>query len=149
MMNEKVNQFMFQSASAPGEVIEMIGRLFDVAKPNAVYTDPLSVGDHTVITASENVVTMGAGYGGGGGYNPASNEEDDEDTLSGGAGGGGGGGGFSTSRPVAVITIGPEGTHVEPIVDPTKIAIAFFTTFAAMVMTLSQVMKFKRSKKLQ
>ena len=47
------------------------------------------------------------------------------------------------SRPVAVITVGPEGTKVEPVVDPTKIAIAFFTTFAAMVISLSQVIKFK------
>ena len=65
-MNEKSNPLMFQVANAPGEAMELVGRLFDVAKPDTVYTKPLNVEDRTIITASEIVVTMGAGYGGGG-----------------------------------------------------------------------------------
>jgi uncharacterized spore protein YtfJ len=93
------------------------------------------------------MVTMGAGYGGGGGFTPTAGEEEQEEADF-EAGGGGGGGGFSMGRPVAVITIGPDGTQVEPIIDPTKISIAFFTTIAAMMMFLVQVLRFKRSKTL-
>ena len=37
-----------------------------------------------------------------------------------GYGVGGGGGGYTFARPVAAITIGPDGVTVEPIVDATK-----------------------------
>jgi hypothetical protein len=40
---------------------------------------------------------------------------------------------------VAVIEVGPAGVRVEPIVDPTKIAIAFFTTFAAVFVAIGRV----------
>jgi uncharacterized spore protein YtfJ len=56
-----------------------------------------------------------------------------------GLGGGGGGGGASMARPVAVISVGPEGVQVEPVVDPTKIAIAFFTTLGSMFFMLSRM----------
>jgi uncharacterized spore protein YtfJ len=146
-MDKIPEEIIFEQVGSPGEAMELIGRLFDVAKPDAVYAEPLESGDYTVITASELVVTMGAGYGGGGGYTPSEEGEENAEPSF-GSGGGGGGGGFAMGRPVAVITVGPEGTQVEPIVDPTKIAIAFFTTFAAMVITLSQVMRFMRTKKL-
>ena len=142
-MNEKSNPIMFQVANAPGEALELVGRLFEVARPDAVYSEALNAEDRTIITASELVVSMGAGYGGGGGTSPANSEEAQEETEFGG-GGGGGGGGFSMGRPVAVITVGPNGTQVEPIVDPTKIAIAFFTTMAAMILTLGQILRKKR-----
>ena len=141
-------EIIFEQMGSPGEAMELIGRLFDVAKPDAVYTEPLESGDYTVITASELVVTMGAGYGGGGEYTPSA-EGDESGETSFGSGGGGGGGGFAMGRPVAVITVGPEGTQVEPIVDPTKIAIAFFTTFAAMAISMMQVVRFMRTKKLR
>ena len=48
-----------------------------------------------------------------------------------GYGGGGGGGGFSAGRPVAAIIVEPEGVRIEPIVDPTKIALAFFTVLGS------------------
>jgi len=144
-MKDQENDFAFKTLSLPGEVLELIGRLFDVAKPDAVYSKPIVVGDYTVITASELLVSMGAGYGGGGGGSPVNvNEENSEDNSNFNAGGGGGGGGFSLGRPVAAITVGPEGVRVDPIVDPTKISIAFFTTLAAIVMALSQVWRFKR-----
>ena len=49
--------------------------------------------------------------------------------------GGGGGGGFSMARPVAVISVGPEGVRVEPIVDVTKLGLAFLTLLGSMLMT--------------
>ena len=147
-MDKLPEDFVFEQASSPGEAMNLIGRIFDVAKPDAVYSEPLESGDYTVITASELIVSMGAGYGGGSGYSPSA-EDDESGETSFGSGGGGGGGGFATGRPVAVITVGPDGTQVEPIVDPTKIAIAFFTAFAAMVITLSQLFRFIRTKKLR
>lgn len=81
---------------------------------------------------------MGFGYGLGGGTDtrPAaeepSGEKGAEDTpiaaTSSGGGGGGGGGGVSYERPVAVITIGPDGVKVQPVLDPTKIGLALIAT---------------------
>lgn len=143
-MKDQANEFILKTLSLPSEVLAVIERLFEVVKPEALYSEPVEAGDHMLITASELIVTMGAGYGGGGGGSPEDDdEENDENDTSFGAGGGGGGGGFSMGRPVAVISIGPKGVRVDPIVDPTKIAIAFFTTFAAMAMTLSKIRRLK------
>ena len=90
---------------------------------------------------------MGAGYGGGGGVGgdgghngdggPRLDDEQNEATGS-GFGGGGGGGGTAMARPVAAIIIEPNGVRVEPIIDPTKIAIAFFTTLLSIFMALGK-----------
>ena len=108
---------------------EFMEKLYTVANPKAVFSEPVEAGEYKVITATELYVMQGFGYGGGGGVgnNPDSEEEGDE-SVSVGYGGGGGGGGTAAARPVAAIEIGPHGVRVEPIVDPTKIAIAFFTT---------------------
>lgn len=101
-----------------------VGKLFDVYQPGVVFSEPATIGDNTIITAAEVHVGMGLGMGHGAGGEGAS----------GGEGGGGGGGGGSAGRPVAAIIIGPSGVRVEPIVDVTKIALAFFTTLGAMFM---------------
>jgi uncharacterized spore protein YtfJ len=62
--------------------------------------------------------------------------EEDEGT---GFGGGGAGGGVSMGRPVATINIGPNGVQVQPVVDVTKIGLAFFTTIGAMLMMLGRM----------
>jgi uncharacterized spore protein YtfJ len=113
------------------ETIDLIGKLTLVADPGAVFSKPVHSGEYTVITASELAIGLGAGFGSGAGGDPSG----------GGAGGGGGGGGSALGRPVAVISIGPNGVHVEPVVDPTKIAIAFFTTLVAMFMALRATIK--------
>jgi uncharacterized spore protein YtfJ len=100
-------------------------KLFDVYRPGVVFSEPTSAGDNTVITAAEVYVGMGLGFGRGRGG----------DDKSSGEGGGGGGGGGSAGRPVAAIIIGPHDVRVEPIVDVTKIALAFFTTIGAMYMS--------------
>ncbi len=115
---------------------ELIGRLFAVAEPGAVFGAPITRGERTVITATELTISMGAGFGMGGG--PA--EEGDNQ----GSGGGGGGGGWSAGRPIAAIIVEPEGVRVEPILDPTKIAIAFFTTLGAMWLAWTQLRKAAR-----
>ena len=120
---------------------ELMGRLFDAARPEAVYGEPVTQGEYTVITASEITVGMGYGYGGGGGTGPAGEGQETESAQGEamGYGAGGGGGGSTSARPVAVVEIGPNGVRVEPIVDPTKIALAAFTAFGAMFMMLSKM----------
>jgi len=120
--------------------------LFDVAQPGAVFSEPVTAEGHTIITASEVSVGMGFGYGMGGGTSPrragakmASEGETQDEEDSDGIGGGGGGGGASGGRPVAVISIGKEGVQVEPVVDVTKIALAFFTTLGSMFFMRSKM----------
>ena len=126
----------------------MVEKLFVVAKPGAVFSEPVTAEGHTIITASEVSVGMGFVYGMGGGTGPrraeakvASEGETQDEEDGGGIGGGGGGGGVSGGRPVAVISIGKEGVRVEPVVDVTKIALAFFTTLGSIFFMLSKMRK--------
>lgn len=147
----------------------VLDKLIATARPEAVFQPPIVTGDYAVITASEVSCGLGLGFGGGYGeapglkgrhdVDPETGDDDpglktrhdiaptDEglktrhDIGPGGEGVGGGGGGFSTGRPVAAISIGPDGVHVEPIVDATKVALAFFTTLGAMAMMWSSMRK--------
>jgi uncharacterized spore protein YtfJ len=98
-----------------------IDKLYAATQPGAVFSPPVVAGDHTVITASEVVAAGGFGFG---------------QTTTGEGGAGGGGGGGSTARPVAAISIGPDGVKVQPIVDATKIALAGITAWASIVFML-------------
>lgn len=124
-----------ENLSNQEQVIEMVGRLHDAAKPEAAFSKPVTQGEYTVITAAETSVSLGAGFGGGGG----SSQEEESKEADQGFGGGGGGGGVATARPVAAITIGPNGVTVEPIVDATKIALAMFTAFGTMAVMFSKM----------
>jgi uncharacterized spore protein YtfJ len=135
-VSENFNKLMIESVPDQQSANELIGKLFDVTRPDAVFSQPVIVGDHTIITASEYTASMGVGYGGGGGTGPAASEEANEP---GGYGGGGGGGGATMARPVAAIIISPSGVRVEPIVDVTKIAITLFTALGAMAMALRKM----------
>jgi uncharacterized spore protein YtfJ len=152
-MNEEFNKIVVTAVKNQEQAAELVEKLFAVAQPGAVYSEPVTVGENTVITASEVSVGMGFGYGIGGGPGQVSRrrkvaaqkerteeEPQDKEDLA-GIGGGGGGGGASGARPVAVISIGPEGVRVEPVVDPTKIALAFFTTLGSMFFMLSKMRK--------
>jgi uncharacterized spore protein YtfJ len=126
---------------------ELMEKIFDVSKPESVFSQPVESGEYKVITASEVTAGLGYGYGGGGGFGDGTESDDDQgsEKSSGfGAGGGGGGGGGALARPVAAIEIGPNGVRVEPIVDPTKIAIAFFTTLLGMFTMISKVRRSSR-----
>ena len=132
-MSDEFNKLVIESVPNQERSNELIGRLFDVTQPTAVFSEPATNGPYTVITASEVTVAMGAGYGGGGGVGSKSEQEQTADS---GFGGGGGGGGTAMARPVAAIIIEPNGVRVEPIVDPTKIALAFFTTLLSIIISL-------------
>jgi uncharacterized spore protein YtfJ len=135
-MSEEFNKLIIESVPNQERANELIGRLFDVTQPSAVFSQPITNGPYTVITASEVTVGMGAGYGGGGGVGP---DNDEGETAA--SGFGGGGGGTAMARPVAAIIIEPDGVRVEPIMDPTKIAVAFFTTFISILMSLTKLRK--------
>lgn len=130
-----IDGFTAAAVRSTDQAAGVIGRLFDVAQPNAIFGKPVVQGQYMVITASEVAVGMGIGFGVGG-------DADEEGGDAGG--GGGGGGGASMGRPVAAILIGPDGVRVEPIVDPTKIAIAFFTTIGAMFVSWRAIRKAAR-----
>ena len=141
-MSDKFEDVVVTAVKNQQQGHELLEKLVAVAQPGAVYGAPVTVGEYTVITASEVAANVGFAYGMGGGSGsaqPASGETTGEEepqakTEDTGFGGGigGGGAGFSGGRPVAVVVIGPTGVHVEPVVDPTKIALAFFTTLGAM-----------------
>lgn len=135
-MSENLTKIAIESVPNQKAANELMVRLFDITKPEVVFSQPVTQGEYTVITASELTAGMGVGYGGGGGSGDATPEGQPGGV---GFGGGGGGGGGTLARPVAAIIIGPDGVRVEPIVDATKIAIAFFTAFGAMWMALSKM----------
>ena len=121
------------------QAMSTMEKIFSAARVGAVYSDPVQLGDYTVITASEVATGGGFGFGRGVGSAPATtgapagsqgsatNGDDTKSAEATGGGGGGGGGGGSTARPVAFIVIGPSGADVRPIVDVTKIALAALT----------------------
>jgi uncharacterized spore protein YtfJ len=150
-MNEIPNEIMITAVRTPAEGMALLEKLTQVAQPEVVYSRPIQEGNYTVITASEVAIGYGFGFGGGGGWAPTQEGEGVETTGAtreaaggAGAGGGGGGGGSSMARPVAVIAIGPDGVKVEPVVDVTKVALAFFTAFGGMFLMFSRMLRFSR-----
>ena len=119
----------------PGQALdiaqETMETFLDTADVSKVYGEPLKHEDSIIIPAAEvlAVAGFGAGYGSGG----------PEDTS--GEGGGAGGGGKTFSRPVAVVIADKNGVRVEPVVDPTKIAMTFFTTLGFMFATIARMKK--------
>ncbi len=120
----------------PGQAIDMVQEtietFLETADVSRVYAEPIEHGDTKIIPAAEVVAAMGfgAGFGSGG--------SDDEGN---GTGGGGGGGGQTFARPVAVIIASPEGVRVEPVIDPTKIALTALTAFGFVFGTLAKMRK--------
>jgi uncharacterized spore protein YtfJ len=119
--------------------MKVIEKIFSAAQPGAVFGEPVTAGDYTVITAGE--VAAGGGFGTGVGLGPAGSPS--SEAISGGGGGAGGGGG-SSGRPVAVIIIGPDGVRVKPVVDITKVALALFTTWGAMFLMMRRMRRMSK-----
>ncbi len=138
--NDKMGQVFDRAGESQAQSLEALGRLFDVASAETVFGEPVQQGDYTLITASEFTVGLGFGFGVGGGEGM----DEDEETGGEGFGGGGGGGGGSMGRPVAVIAVGPHGVTVEPVVDATKIALAFATALGSMFLMFSKMRKASR-----
>lgn len=123
-----------------------VEKLFSAADVEAVYAKPIQHGDTLIIPAAEVFCSGGFGMGSGEGPQPADGDANYETA---GSGSGGGGGGYSGSRPVAVIIADANGVRVEPVVDPTKMALALFTTLGfmvGMVARMSSSRKFRLKK---
>jgi len=139
-MSNQTDGLIAKSVNSWEEGTELLEKLFDVTKPGVIFSRPIKTEEFTVITASEVHVGMGFGYAIGGGTSSAPAEgEAKEGEPTAGVGGGGGGGGGSSGRPVAVITISPEGVQVEPVVDATKVALAFCTALGSMFLMFSKM----------
>lgn len=125
--------------------MEKLDKLFAVAQPGAVYSEPMQVEGQTIITLNEVTVAMGYGFGiGEGGGAPDGETPEASAAMQGGSGGGGGGGGFSAGRPVAILAVDANGVRIKPVVDVTKLGIAFFTTFGAMALMLVRMNQVSR-----
>lgn len=103
-------------ANAGRSVERALARIHDGTSAGAVFSPAERIGDKLVITAAEVKRAGGFGFGAGLGT--------DDPSERGAGGGGAGGGGQSDARPVAVITVGPDGVSVKPVLDYTKIGLA-------------------------
>ena len=137
MKDNQYNELISEAIPNQEAAFGMVDKLLDVAKPEAVYSEPVTTDGVTVITASEYIGGLGMGFGGG--IGPAVEGAADEENRIVGGGGGGGAGGVISARPVAAIIIEGGRVRVEPIVDVTKISIAFFTALGAMGMAWSRM----------
>ena len=136
MTEEKIIEQEEESLSV---IQETMDTFLGAANVDAVYGQPIEKEGTLIVPAAE--VLSFAGFGVGSGYGSNDEGEDGEKNI--GGGGGGGGGGRVLSRPVAVIIASEDGVRVEPVVDPTKIALAFFTTLGFMV---GMIARMKRNK---
>jgi uncharacterized spore protein YtfJ len=148
-VNQESSGIFMTAVKGHEQAMELMKKLTDVAQPSAVFSEPIAAGDRIVITASEVSVGLGFGYGMGGGTGPqpaegeeAPAEGEKQESQAEGVGGGGGGGGGSMARPIAVIQIGPDGVQVEPIVDVTKIVLAFFTMLGSLFMIRTRMRRY-------
>ena len=121
--------------SDPGQAIDMVQEtletFLEAADVNKVYAQPVQHEDNLIIPAAEVVAGMGFGAGFGTGGSPPDN----------GGGGGGGGGGKTFARPVAVIIADKNGVRVEPVMDPTKIALTALTAMGFIFGTIAKMRK--------
>ena len=143
-MSEENNFVFHATITSQEQSNQLVERLFEVAQPETVFSKPTRSGEYTLITASEVMVGVGSGYGLGT-YTPGTeslaDEAAEEDEALSGGGGGGGGGGFSSGRPVAVVSVGPEGVQVHPVVDRTKLGIAFLSAVGSMLLAFGRMKK--------
>jgi uncharacterized spore protein YtfJ len=135
-MSEEMNETNVEmEIQDPGQALdvaqETMETFLETANVSKVYGEPIAHQDSVIIPAAEvmAVAGFGAGYGSGGPQD------------AGGEGGGAGGGGKTFSRPVAVVIADKNGVRVEPVMDPTKIALTFFTTLGFMLATVARMMR--------
>jgi uncharacterized spore protein YtfJ len=135
-MNEQLTRFVLEDVPHQEVKTHPLEKLLTFAQARTVYSEPVKVGDHTIITACEVTAALGYGYGtppaaapkGAHPQNGAAAETNGalHEPVPGQSRQGGGGGGTAFARPVAVIHAGPDGVWVEPVVDVAKISLAAF-----------------------
>lgn len=148
-MVEERHHAMEPADQAHERAATILAELIAVAAADRVYSEPVVAGDRTIITAAEIHTGMGFGYGfatgprarragrrtraaaDSGAASPGKSHDSE-----GGPRSGGGGGGQAVGRPVAVITLGPDGVSVQPVLDRTKIALTALTSAGALGLML-------------
>lgn len=123
-------------------LFERLDKVSEEVNVNAVFGTPETIDGVTLIPVAEITYGFGAGVGSGPSHECDEDAEckdtecpeDDErccdeasaetDTDEGEAAIGAGGGAGAKARPIAYITVGPEGAHVQSIVDEQKVALA-------------------------
>lgn len=114
---------------------DTMDKFIATADVEKVYGKPIKSGDTLIVPTAEILCAMGFGVGSGSG------DQMDGEEGNRGEGSGGGGGGRVLSRPVAVVIASPEGVRVEPIIDPTKIALAALTAAGFILSMLFRMMR--------
>lgn len=148
-MTEENSPVFTTSIKNHEESIRLTERLYEVVDPDTVFSKPKKAGEYTLITASEIMVGLGSGYGyGSGSFAPPADEMpveggdvEIEMQAGSGSGGGGGGGGMASGRPVAVVSVGPDGVAVHPVIDRTKLGIALLSAVGSMFLAISRFRK--------
>ena len=74
-MGKQFKNFMVTAVKNQEQAAELVDKLYDVARPGAVFGEPITAEGRTVITASEVSVGMGFGFGLGAGIDVESEEE--------------------------------------------------------------------------
>jgi len=120
-------------SSAMAQVEDTMEQFLSAANVNAVYGMPIEQGDQLIIPSAEvlSIAGFGMGYGSG---SDASGE-----TPSSGEGGGGGGGGRVLSRPVAVIVATNNQVQIKPVIDLTKVILAWITALGFLFATMMRM----------
>jgi uncharacterized spore protein YtfJ len=144
-MDDKLSKIADVSRENEAKSLDVLNKLAETARTEAVFSKPIQVGDTQVITASEIQVGLGFAFGLGRGPHYVSNlpEESVQTEEETGYGTGGGGGGGASGRPVAVIIVREDGIMVEPILDTTKITLAFFTMLGSIFFLGAQMKKYR------
>lgn len=149
-MIEEHGQAVETAGQAHERATRLLSGLISAASADKVYSEPVVAGDRTIITAAEIRTGMGFGYGlamepevpaertteSAADVDAAVSSERHNGKVRSGPRAGGGGGGQAVARPVAVITMSPDGVTVEPVLDRTRIALTALTAFGAAVLML-------------
>ena len=134
-MAEENHEALVSTGQAQERAAKVLAELVSVASADRVYSEPVVAGDRTIITAAEIHTGMGFGYGLATGVRVPSGRRQREHG-DGGPRGGGGGGGQAVGRPVAVVTIDPDGVTVQPVLDRTRIVLTALTALGAIGLML-------------
>ena len=138
-MSETRKDFTTAVVKNEAQAIELIEKLFTVTQPETIFGKLTEIAGRTIFTASEVNVCLGVGFGMGNALESINEEENEPGEA--GMGGGGVGGGGAQGRPIAVISVSEAGVEVEPVVDATKIALAFFTMLGSIFFMGSKMKK--------
>jgi uncharacterized spore protein YtfJ len=120
------------------DIFKAIEDMRDKASVNAVYGEPVQVGERTIIPVADIKYGFGLGYGEG----PASRDgEEEPSAVTNASGQGGGAGGGIMARPVAVLEVSNDGVTVKPVMDEGRIAMAGIFTGVWFIFWVAKTLK--------